>query len=91
MTATVLPLRKGSGRQSAAAEAAWRAQTELGLLRDETLATVDAAWPHLSALHRAAAELGPVYLHHTVALSRLLHRLEVRMRTDDEPEAVAAA
>lgn len=85
MTGTVVTLRpSGQGRQPAAADAERCASEELRAVRAEILQFVDAAWPHLSALERMAAELGPVALRHALAIGSLLTRLERQQLADDE-------
>lgn len=91
MTAAIVALRpSGRGRQPAAAEAERSAHDELTALRADVLAFVDNAWPHLSALERMAAELGPVALRHALTLGSLLTRLEHQQLADDERGEAAA-
>ncbi len=88
MGARLTALRaSGSGRQPAHAERERTATEDLVATRCDVLEFVDAAWPHLSALERMAAELGPVALRHALILGSLLAGLEHQQLSDESAAA----
>lgn len=91
MTAEILPLRRGSGRHSAAAEAAFDAQLELAVHTDEALQFVEDCAPLISAIGRVVLELGPRE-YQLIRQLRRRHELYALRHTapDDSPMEQAA-
>jgi hypothetical protein len=90
VTAPLLVLRQGRGRQPEEIERLRDLDAELTAHNAEALALVRAAGPHLSALVRMAQELGPIALKHALSLNGLLQSYE-RRHQDDEPEPLELA
>ena len=92
MTAAVLPLRRGSGRQTAAAEAAWGECVDYDTHCREALAFVDSCRPYLDVLEKVFRELTPAEHQLVLGLQRRFDLYELRhLPQPDEPQPMAAA
>lgn len=83
--ATVIPFRRGKGRQSAAVERAYDVRDDLTAHNAEALDFVDAIRPLVDRLHMVAVEIGPVAAQTVMALSAYIDRYE-RRHVGDGPE-----